>query len=282
MAASLPALLRARGWLLADGATATGLFEMGLDPGTAPELWNDAAPDRVRALHDAAIAAGSDLILTNTFGANACRLALSGAGDRVQALNRRGARIARAAADAAGRPVLVAGSMGPTGEGRARPEVFEAQARGLLDGGADLIWVETMSSPDEFAAAATAIARLGAPWCGTMSFHAPEFAPADMGRLVAGLDWPPLAYGANCGAGPADVLGAIRALAAAGPTLPLIAKANAGLPRVVAGRLHYDVTPADMADHARAARAAGAAIIGGCCGTTAAHLRAMRDALIRG
>lgn len=252
---------------------------MGLVPGQPPELWNTQAPGKVRALHDAAIGAGSDIILTNTFGANPRRL--GSAGDRIGELNRLGASLARAAADAAGHPVLVAGSIGPTGDAAAGPDLFEEQARALLDGGADLLWVETMSAPAEFTAAATAIGRLNAPWCGTMSFHAPDLAPAAMLRLAEGLAHPPLAFGANCGTGPEAMLATIRALAAEGPRLPLISRPNAGLPTVEDGQLRYDVTPAQMADHALRARAAGAAILGGCCGTTPAHLAAMRAALER-
>ena len=153
-------------WLLADGATGTSLFNMGLEAGEAPELWNEQHPEKVRALYDGAIAAGSDLFLTNTFGGNASRLKLHDAEKRVHSINRIAARIAREAADAAGRPVVVAGSMGPTGEIMAplgpltiedAAEMFEEQARGLLDGGADLLWVETISAPEEFEAAAIGI-----------------------------------------------------------------------------------------------------------------------------
>lgn len=179
MATTLQALLAERDWLLADGATGTNLFAMGLEAGEAPELWNLTAPEKVRALYDGAVGAGSDLFLTNSFGGNASRLRLHDAADRVHEINRAAAAIAREAADAAGRPVVVAGSMGPTGEIMAplgpltiedAADMFEEQARGLLDGGADVLWVETISAPDEFRAAEIGIGRTGAPWCGTMSF----------------------------------------------------------------------------------------------------------------
>jgi 5-methyltetrahydrofolate--homocysteine methyltransferase len=291
--ASLAALLETRPWLLADGAIGTSLFAMGLGSGEAPELWNETEPAKVRALHDGAIGAGSDLILTNSFGANACRLRLHDAGERAFALSRAAAAIARQAAVAAGRDVVVAGSIGPTGEVIAASgpltaedaaDVFEEQARGLLEGGADLLWIETMSAPEEFRAAATAIGRLGASWCGTMSFDtagrtmsgmtAPAFA-----AFAAGLPDPPLAFGANCGVGASDLLRTVLGFRKAGVGLPVIAKGNAGVPKFVDGQVHYDGTPALMADYAVLARDCGARIIGGCCGTTPTHLAAMRAAL---
>lgn len=280
----LERVLAARGWVLADGAMATTLFDLGLTPGEAPERWVETHPERIRALHGEAIEAGAEVILTNSFGANAPRLAAWGAAGRAAALNRAAAEIAREAAG--GRAIVVAGAMGPTGR-RVDGEsvaIFEAQARALMTGGADLVWLETFGDAAEFRAAAEGAARAGAPWCGTMSFEAGGrsrggLSPADMAALVAGLPDAPLAYGANCGAGPAETVAAIAAFREAGARGPLIAKANAGLPRAEGGRFVYDVTPAGMADYAVAARAAGARIIGGCCGVTPDHLRAMRAAL---
>jgi 5-methyltetrahydrofolate--homocysteine methyltransferase len=293
MTTTLQALLDGRDWLLADGATGTSLFNMGLEAGEAPDLWNEQEPAKVRTLYDGAIAAGSDLFLTNTFGGNASRLKLHDAAKRVHSINRIAAAIAREAADAAGRPVLVAGSMGPTGEIMAplgpltiesAAEMFEEQARGLIEGGADLLWVETISAPEEFRAAALGIARTGAPWCGTMSFDTAGrtmmgLTSADMVAMVAELPYPPLAFGANCGVGASDLLRTILGMAAAQPDRPLIAKGNAGIPKFVEGHIHYDGTPELMAAYAVLARDSGARIIGGCCGTTPAHLVAMREAL---
>ena len=293
MRATLQSLLSGRDWILADGATGTSLFAMGLVSGDAPELWNVEAPERVRGLHAETVAAGSDLFLTNSFGANASRLKLHEAQDRVAELNRAAAGLARSVADASGRQVAVAGSMGPTGEILAplgaleaseAADIFEAQAHALLEGGVDLLWVETMSSAEEFRAAAEGIARTGAPWCGTMSFDTAGrtmmgVSAADMVRLVSELPHKPLAFGANCGVGASDLLRTVRGLAGAHPDLPLIAKGNAGIPKFVAGHIHYDGTPDLMAEYAVLARACGARIIGGCCGTTAAHLSAMRAAL---
>ncbi|MEM9812266.1 MAG: homocysteine S-methyltransferase family protein, partial [Pseudomonadota bacterium] len=170
MMASLEGLLEEREWLLADGATGTNLFDMGLEAGEAPELWNVDRPERVRALYESAIGAGSDLFLTNSFGGTAARLRLHAAENRVRELNAAAARIAREAANAAVRPVVVAGSVGPTGELLApvgtlteaeATDLFSEQIEGLLEGGADVIWVETISSAEEFRAAAAAAARHG-------------------------------------------------------------------------------------------------------------------------
>jgi 5-methyltetrahydrofolate--homocysteine methyltransferase len=291
--ARLETLLATRDWLMADGATGTNLFNMGLEAGEAPELWNESEPAKIRALYDGAVAAGSDLFLTNSFGGNASRLKLHDADGRALELNRIAAEIAREAADAAGRPVVVAGSMGPTGEimaplgsltVEAAAEMFEEQARGLMAGGADVLWVETISAPDEYRAAALGIERAGAPWCGTMSFDTAGrtmmgVTSAGMVALVAELPNPPLAFGANCGVGASDLLRTVLGFMAAEPSLPVIAKGNAGIPKFVEGRITYDGTPELMADYAVLARDCGARIIGGCCGTTPAHLRAMRAAL---
>jgi 5-methyltetrahydrofolate--homocysteine methyltransferase len=289
----LQQLLAERPWLMADGATGTNLFNMGLEAGEAPELWNEREPAKIRALYDGAIGAGSDIFLTNSFGGNASRLKLHEAEGRVHELNRIAAEIGRAAADAAGRPVVVAGSMGPTGEilepvGALSIEdaaqMFEEQARGLIEGGVDVLWVETISAPEELIAAATGIARTGFPYCCTMSFDTAGrtmmgVTSADLVGLVGELPARPLAFGANCGVGSADLLRTVLGIVAAHPDLPVIAKGNAGIPKFVHGHIHYDGTPELMADYAVLARDAGARIIGGCCGTMPEHLRAMRNAL---
>ncbi|MEM9795502.1 MAG: betaine--homocysteine S-methyltransferase [Pseudomonadota bacterium] len=278
-------------WLLADGATGTTLFNMGLQSGDAPELWNETEVDKVRALYQGAVDAGSDLFLTNTFGANRARLKLHDAGHRAGELSRMGAEIGREIADAADRPVIVAGSMGPTGEIMApmgplthedAVEIFHEQAEGLKAGGADVLWVETISAPEELKAAAEAAQRADMPWCVTMSFDTAgrtmmgTTAPA-MARLVERLPHPPVAFGANCGVGASDLLRTV--LGFGDVSRPLIAKGNAGIPKYVDGHIHYDGTPDLMARYAVLARDAGATIIGGCCGTTPDHLRAMRAAL---
>jgi 5-methyltetrahydrofolate--homocysteine methyltransferase len=163
-------------------------------------------------------------------------------------------------------------------------QMFEEQARGLLAGGADVLWVETISAPDELRAAALGIGRAGASWCGTMSFDTAGrtmmgVTSADMVALVGELPNPPLAFGANCGVGASDLLRTVLGFMAVSPALPVIAKGNAGIPKFIEGRIHYDGTPELMADYAVLARDCGARIIGGCCGTTPAHLVAMREAL---
>ena len=161
-------------------------------------------------------------------------------------------------------------------------EMFHEQAEGLKAGGADLLWVETISAAEEFKAAAEAFEKADMPWCGTMSFDtagrtmmgvtAPQLA-----RLVERLPNPPLAFGANCGVGASDLLRTV--LGFQGARRPIIAKGNAGIPKYHDGHIHYDGTPELMAEYAVMARDAGATIIGGCCGTTPEHLRHMRAAL---
>lgn len=293
MPSLLEALLAERDWLLGDGATGTNLFNLGLEAGEAPELWNFDEPEKIRALYDGAINAGSDIFLTNSFGGNASRLNLHGLQDRVHEVNRIAASIGREAVDASGRKVVVAGSMGPTGE-IMQPvgalshadavEMFEEQAQGLMDGGADVLWVETISAPEEFAAAAEAIGRVGAPWCGTMSFDTAGrtmmgVTSVSMVNMVDALDHKPIAFGANCGVGASDLLRTVLGFSSTQTPRPIIAKGNAGIPKYVEGHIHYDGTPELMADYAVLARDAGARIIGGCCGTMPEHLVKMREAL---
>ena len=293
MADHLAPRLAGRGWLLAGGATGTVLFAMGLEAGEAPELLGADRPEVVRALYRSAVDAGSDLFLTNSFGGTAARLRLHGAQTRVGELNRLAAQIGREVADAAGRPVLVAGSMGPTGEilepvgalpFASAVEMFHEQADALRDGGADLLWVETISAPEEYRAAAEAARLAGMPWAGTMSFDTAGrtmmgLTAPGLAELAASLDHPPVAFGANCGTGAADLVRTVLGIAAAEPSRPVVAKGNAGIPRFRDGHVHYDGTPELMADYAVLARDAGARIIGGCCGTGPDHLRAMRRAL---
>ncbi|MFP7672802.1 betaine--homocysteine S-methyltransferase [Marivita sp. S0852] len=289
----LHTLLAQRDWLLADGATGTNLFNMGLESGDPPEFWNDTKPDNIRKLYSGAVEAGSDLFLTNTFGANASRLRLHNAQHRARELSRIGTEIARDVADRAGHPVVVAGSVGPTGDimEPAGPlshsdavEIFHEQAEGLKEGGADVLWLETISAPEEYRAAAAAFALADMPWCGTMSFDTAGrtmmgVTSSAMVDLVETLPNPPLAFGANCGTGASDLLRTVLGFAATGTDRPLIAKGNAGIPKYVDGHIHYDGTPDLMAAYAVMARDSGARIIGGCCGTMPEHLRAMRHAL---
>ncbi len=289
----LSKLLATRDWLMADGATGTTLFNMGLEAGDAPELWNVDHPDRIVALYQGAVDAGSDLFLTNSFGGTQARMKLHNAQHRVHELNKAAAEIGRNVADKAGRTVIVAGSVGPTGEimepmgpltHAIAVEMFHEQAEGLKAGGADLLWVETISAPEEYRAAAEAAKLADMPWCGTMSFDTAGrtmmgLTSAAMTDMVERLDHKPLAFGANCGVGASDLLRTVLGFRAAGATRPVIAKGNAGIPKYVDGHIHYDGTPELMAHYAVMARDSGATIIGGCCGTQPDHLRAMRQAL---
>ena len=293
MTNALSKLLETREWLLADGATGTMLFNMGLESGDAPELWNTDKPENIAKLYQGAVDAGSDIFLTNSFGGTAARLKLHNAQDRVFELNKAAAEIGREVADKAGRPVIVAGSMGPTGE-IMEPmgslsyadavEMFYEQAKGLKAGGADVAWIETISAPEEYKAAAEGADKAGLPWVGTMSFDTAGrtmmgVTSAQLADMVEKLPAPPVAYGANCGTGSSDLLRTVLGFSAQGHERPIIAKGNAGIPRYVDGHIHYDGTPELMADYACLARDAGATIIGGCCGTTPEHLRAMKEAL---
>jgi methionine synthase I (cobalamin-dependent) len=290
---ALADLLAEKPVLLADGATGTNLFEMGLMSGDPPEIWNIDHPDRIRALHQSFVDAGADIVLTNSFGGNRRRLALHKLDGRVKELNEAAARNARAVADKAGRPVVVAGSVGPTGDlfeplgPLTRDEaidVFAEQIEGLKAGGADVVWIETMSAPEEMRAAAEAAIRCAMPYTITASFDTagktmmgvpPSALPTVTGGLAAG----PLAVGANCGVGASDLLVSILSMTEADPEAIVIAKANAGIPQYHGDHIHYSGTPELMAEYARLAVDAGARIIGGCCGTSPAHLAAMRRAI---
>ncbi|NNE53292.1 MAG: betaine--homocysteine S-methyltransferase, partial [Sulfitobacter sp.] len=286
-------LLSEKGTLLADGATGTNLFNMGLMSGDAPEFWNTDEPKKIVALYKGAVDAGSDLFLTNSFGANASRLKLHDAAKRAHELSRVSAEIGREVADRAGRKVIVAGSVGPTGEimepvgtlsHALAVEMFHETADGLKEGGADVGWLETISAPEEYRAAAEGFARAGLPWCGTMSFDTAGrtmmgLTSEGMVDMVEELEDGPLAFGANCGTGASDLLRTVLGFAAKEPKLPIIAKGNAGIPKYVDGHIHYDGTPELMAQYAVMARNCGASIIGGCCGTMPEHLRLMREAL---
>ncbi len=286
-------LLKSRDWLLADGATGTNLFAMGLQSGDAPELWNEDHTDRVRALHRNFIEAGSDIVLSNSFGGNAYRLKLHDAQNRVHELNKKAAQLARQEADAVDRPVIVAGSMGPTGEifepvGTLTHDqgvaAFAEQAQALEAGGADVLWLETMSSEEEFRSALEGARTTALPVVATMSFDTNGrtmmgLTPAAYAALAAAQPQAPDAIGANCGTGAAELVATVLGMTEADGSVTVVAKGNCGIPAWVDGHIHYDGTPELMADYARLVLDSGAKIIGGCCGTTYDHIRAMRAAL---
>ena len=287
-------LLDKHEYLILDGAMGTMLFDSGLEAGGAPEAWNVEHPDRIREVHRKYIAAGSQVILTNTFGGTRYRLKLHELQDRVVELNRVAANLARAEADAAPHSVVVAGSMGPTGELLApmgtmtyeeAQAAFAEQATGLAEGGADVLWVETMSDLNEARAAvegARSVTDL--PVVATLSFdtHGRTMmgvTPNQAGDVFADLDL--MAYGANCGANLPDTEAAVGDMHESNPQAPLVAKGNAGIPHWEGPVLVYDGSPEVMAEYARRARARGARLIGGCCGSTAEHVRAMAEALAK-
>ena len=293
MRVSLEALLATGNVALADGATGTNYFQMGLEAGEPPELWNIEHPERVRELHRAFVDAGADIILTNTFGGNRLRLKLHRAEDRVLEINKQAAEIAGEVADAAARPVVVAGSVGPTGElfeplGALTEadalDVFTEQIDGLVAGGADVAWIETMSAPAEIRAAARAAIAAGIPYTATGSFDTAGrtmmgLHPSGFADVFAGLEPQPLAFGANCGVGASDILVTLLAMGETGGGRRLISKGNCGVPHFQGSEIVYSGSPELMAEYARLAVDGGAAIVGGCCGTSPEHLRAMRVAL---
>jgi len=291
MRSTLAELLASKRVLLADGATGTNYFKAGLTSGEPPEFWTVERPEEVKRLHQQFVDAGADIILTNTFGCNAHRLKLHNAQERAYELAKRAAELARSVADEAARAIVVAGSVGPTGElfeplgaltKSAALASFTAQLEGLRDGGADVAWIETMSAPEEANAAAAAAVSVGLPYVVTYSFDTagrtmmgllPRAAPSS----VAEQPVPPVAIGANCGVGAPDILVTLTQMS--DTTLPLVTKGNCGVPRFEGTEVVYSGTPQLMADYARLAVDAGARIVGGCCGTTPEHLAAMRAAL---
>ncbi len=287
-------LLEQPGPILADGAMGTMLFDLGLQFGDPPEVWNVAHPELVRAVHRGYLEAGSKIILTNTFGGNRFRLAMHNLQSQVPHLNRTAAVILRAEVDAAGTGALVAGDIGPSGEILAPLGTLEyadavagfaEQAEALIGGGVDVIWIETMSALEEIHAAIEGVRRVSPdiPLITTMTFDT-------HGRTMMGVTpeqayqalhaWGGAAIGGNCGNGPDELLAAVKKMrAVASPEAVLVAKSNAGIPKLVKGKAAYQCEPHEMASYSREVRDAGARIIGGCCGNTPAHLKAMAEAL---
>jgi 5-methyltetrahydrofolate--homocysteine methyltransferase len=290
----LQKMLAERPWLLADGATGTNFFAVGLPMGFAPELWNIEEPGKVRDQYRAFIEAGSDIILTNTFGGTRNRLKLHGAAERVAEINAAGAALAREVVAEMDREVVVAGSMGPTGEmymplgeltmaqGTA---AYAEQAKALAEGGADVLWIETVFSFEEMTAAITGARATGLPVICTMSFDTAGrtmmgITPAQFMEAAHDASPRPAAVGGNCGIGPSELLAVlINMREAADPDDILVTKSNCGVPEFVDGEIAYQGTPELMGDYARLCLDAGARIIGGCCGTTPEHIRVMRAAL---
>jgi 5-methyltetrahydrofolate--homocysteine methyltransferase len=279
--------------VVTDGAWGTQLQARGLMPGDVPDLWNLTNPDAVTAVAAAYVAAGSQIILTNTFGANRFRLVEAEAADQVKAVNAAGVALSRRAA---GEDALVFASIGPSGKLLLSGDVteddlalgFAEQAEAIAAAGPDGIVVETMQDLQEAAIAIAAAKATGLPVVATMVFdsgknldrtmmgNTPEEAAAALIR--AGAD----VIGANCGQGIAGFVAICARLKAAAGPVPVWIKANAGLPDIVDGKTVYATTAADFAAIVPAVVAAGASFIGGCCGTSPDFIRAMKAALKRG
>ena len=288
----LAALLGADRPVLLDGGMGTLLQDSGLEDGEPGELWNLENPDAVRAAHAAYAQAGARLLTTNTFGGTRPRLDMHGLGDRAGDVNRTAAQLARSVADERG--LLVAGDLGPTGEllaplgtltGEEAQALFAEQLTALVEGGIDVVLVETLSDLGEADAALAAAREVapGLPVVVTMSFDTnlrtmmgvrPGDAVAHL--AAAGAD----AAGANCGRGPAEmeIIAAEMAQARTDDIL-LVAQSNAGLPQVVGDHFEYDATAGDMASHATRLAELGIDLVGGCSGSTPAHIAAMGDTL---
>jgi 5-methyltetrahydrofolate--homocysteine methyltransferase len=282
--------LRAGDVLVADGATGTNYQQMGLPLGVAPEEWVDLEPRRVLELHRAFIDAGSDIILTDSFGGTSLRLPETGFADRARELNRRAAQLARQVADAPG-GVLVAGSMGPTGlllqplgelTASAAADAYADQAAGLEEGGVDLLLLETFFALEEALAAVEGVRRVSElPLVVTFSFDKGTrtmmgVSPTNMVDALRPLGL--AALGANCGRSLDDMEKVVGELVGARPGMPLWIKPNAGLPRMDGDIARYDITPTMMGDYAARFVQRGAQVVGGCCGTTPEQLSAIAAA----
>lgn len=290
-------LLDTKPYLLADGATGTNLFQVGLQTGDAPELWNVDEPDKIRAHYQGFADAGSDIILTNTFGGTRYRLKLHKAQDRVEELNIAAAALAREVVDNTAREIVVAGSIGPTGEilephgdltKAEASEAFREQAAALNKGGVDVLWIETMSSIEEVEAAVDGVAQFGLPIVFTMSVDTNGrtmmgITPAQIMALSTNVSSQIHACGTNCGVGASEVVVTVMTMndsAESQSEKPVIvAKANCGIPEWKDGEIVYNGTPELMANYVHLALDAGARIVGGCCGTSYEHVSAMRDAM---
>jgi 5-methyltetrahydrofolate--homocysteine methyltransferase len=278
------------GVLVLDGATGTQLQAMGLPRGGSAEVWNLENPEAVKKHYQAYIDAGSDAILTNTFCGSRAILEKYGYGEQTYQINLAAAKLAR---EVAGDDVLVLGSIGPTGllmdplgplTYAKAVAYFAEQAKALAEGGADSIHVETMSDLNEAKAAIEGARQVtDLPVTVTMSFdtHGRTMMgvkPEDAAKTLWALDV--LAIGVNCGRTLEENLNALTAMRQVLPEATLIAKPNAGLPRVENGtEIVYDVTPEIMAEYAHKFAAQQVKMIGGCCGSNPQHIAAIKQAL---
>jgi len=281
-----------QGVVLADGAMGTYLYEKGIPFDRSFDLLNLTDASLIQAVHREYIRAGAEVIETNTFGGNRYRLAAHGATETARRVNRAGAQIARNAREEVGEAVFVAGSMGPLGKPVAplgtiaREEAYDAyreQAEGLVEGGVDLIVLETQTDMAEALIAIDAVRSVtgDVPLVVQMTFTEDGRTlygsyPEDVVHAVLGKKVDLL--GANCSVGPQKLLEIVERLKRR-TELPISVMPNAGLPRYVNGRFVYLSSPEYLAEYAQRFAAAGARLVGGCCGTTPTHTRKMRDAL---
>jgi 5-methyltetrahydrofolate--homocysteine methyltransferase len=275
--------------LVADGATGTMLQAAGLPAGTSPEAWVLERPQEIVKLHRAYIEAGSDIVLTTTFGGTRPRLDAAHLEAPVAEISRRAAELAR---QAAGDEVYVAGDIGPTGE-MMKPlgaltfesalEFFAEQAQALAEGGADFILVETMSDLNEARAAVSGAKQAcDLPVFCTLSFDTHGrtnmgVRPAQAAQALAELGV--AATGGNCGNAPEELLDILPLMRQAAPGVPLVAKPNAGIPHVVKRQVVYDATPERMAELAVRFVELGAVVVGACCGSSPEHIAAIAAAI---
>ena len=282
-------------YLVADGAMGTMLFASGLKHGDAPELWNLEHPERIAEVHLAYLESGAQVLYTNTFGGNRFRMKLHGIEAKVRDVNRAAAAILSNAIATSGKDALIAGDIGPSGQvllpyGELPFDEavagFEEQAGALLEGGVDIIVIETMSDLEEVRAAIEGVRQVSKDIeiIATMTFDtqgytmmgvSPEHAA---GKL---MEFGAAAIGGNCGNGPDEVVTVIEKMRGMDPDAVLVSKANAGVPQLVKGKVVYRATPEDMGEYALDVYQAGARIIGACCGSSPAHIKAISEALKR-
>ena len=277
-----------RDYVILDGAMGTNLFMKGLTSGECPESWNIDNPKKIFEIHESFVNAGSDIIVTNTFGGNQFRLKLHQLESKVKELNYSGAQIAR---KSAGKKVFIAGSIGPSGEileplGNLKYELavkaFGEQSLALAEGGVDMLWLETFSDIKELQAALEGSMQTGLPIVATMSFDT-------VGKTMMGVSpnefvsfmekqHNVFACGANCGLGFDELLQTVGQMQNAGGK-NVVAKSNLGIPVFHNGLIKYNTTEKSLLDYAVKARNMGALFIGGCCGTEAKHIKKVKEIL---
>jgi len=280
-----------KGWILvSDGAWGTFLHEKGLKPGECPELWNLTHPEEVLDIARSYVEAGSDIIETNSFGANRIKLRHYGLENRAREINQKAGEISR---EAAGEDRIVLGSMGPTGKFLITGEVteeelleaFSEQAVALEQGGVDAVCIETMTALDEALIAVKAVREYtDLEIVCTFTFDRMAdgtyrtimgVSPSEMAKAL--IEAGAHVIGTNCGNGMGPMVDIVREIRSVAKDIPILVHANAGKPIVQEGKTVFPETPEEMANQVSELIRAGANVIGGCCGTTPQHIRAMRE-----